>query len=337
MRRVVLAILAIGGVAHADSSSSVTVTLNAGGQALADYLKLSVPDLIQNAEDKFNELFQTARLPQLLSAFASTTAIADRAIGVGYAVVPGEIVVGAVANGALSTDTSLGDSSHVVGGFVFNFGAMAGVNFGRWGHPRWTAFANGFTESASYHNLDGHLTTGGVHVQYRVVAPDRGGTARWIGVDVTSGLEIAKWEVVDGSNMLPINFKVNNPQGDSEYLTYNAAGTMDVVATSLTVPVEVSTGVRLGDVLALYAGGGLDVTSATATIDVALTGGLVLRSTKDPVGDATINANGSASPSPVSVHALAGVELDVPHAQIFVQGLLTPDAEGVALGFRLAF
>jgi hypothetical protein len=63
---------------------------------------------------------------------------------------------------------------------------------------------------------------------------------------------------------------------------------------------------------------------------------MVIRSTQGVVGTATIDANGSASPSPVSVHALAGIEVDVPHAQIYVQGLLTPDAEGVALGFRLA-
>jgi hypothetical protein len=337
MRRVVLvALLASSGVADADSSSSIHVTLNANGQQLANYLKLSVPELIANAEGKFNDLFQTARLPELLSAFASTTAIADRGLGVSYAVVPGSIMIGAVANGAISTDASLGDASHIVGGFVFNFGAMAGANLGRWDHPRWSVFANGFYESASYHSLDGHLTTGGAHVQYRVVAPPKRSDAQWIGVDITTGLELAKWEVNAAQNMLPINFKVDNPQGDSEHLTLNGAGTMDVVATAVTVPVEVTTGVRLGNVITLYGGGGIDLTSATATIDVALAGDMVIRSNQETVGTATIDANGSASPSAVSVHTLAGVQLDVPHVQIYVQGLLTPDAEGVALGFRLA-
>src|SRR5258706_14758751 len=143
MRRAVLAAVFASAPAHADSSSSINVTLNSDGQQLASYLKLSVPELIANAEQKFNDLFQTARLPELLSAFASTTAIADRGLGVSYAVVPGAIMIGAVANGALSTDASLGDSTHVVGGFVFNFGGMAGANLGRWGHPRWSLFANG--------------------------------------------------------------------------------------------------------------------------------------------------------------------------------------------------
>ena len=105
MRAVVLvSALIYAPAARADSS--VVVTLTPAGQQLADYLHLTVPALIQNAEDKFNALFQTANLPALLSSFASTTGIADRGLGVSYAVTKDQIMVGIVANGAIPTSAA---------------------------------------------------------------------------------------------------------------------------------------------------------------------------------------------------------------------------------------
>src|SRR5450432_315268 len=263
------------------ADSSVVVTLTPAGQQLADYLHLSVPALIQNAEDKFNALFQTANLPALLSAFASTTGIADRGLGVSYAVTPNQFMVGGVANGAIATSAALSSSDHVIGGFVFNFAVMAGANLGRWNLPRWTVFVNGFYAQAGYHDLEGHLTTGGAHVQYHVLDGTRSGAVRWTGLDITTGLELAKWTISTSRDSLPINFKVNNPAGDTEELTFNAMGVMNVEADSLAVPIELTTGMRLGGLLTIYGGGGIDLTQATATIDVQLDGQLVIQSNKE--------------------------------------------------------
>jgi hypothetical protein len=316
-------VIALASATTARADSSVVVTLTPAAQQLADYLHLTIPELIQNAEDKINALFQTANLPSLLTAFASTTAIADRGLGVSYAVTTNQIMVGAVANGAIATDASLSSSDHAIGGLVFNFALMAG--------------ANGFYAQAGYHDLEGHLTTGGAHVQYHALDGNRAGSVRWLGVDVTTGLELARWTISTQRDALSINFKVANPQGDSEYLTYVAMGKMNVDANSLTVPLEVTTGVRFAGVVALYAGGGLDLTSATATIDVDLQGQLLQRSDKSYLGDAHITSTGQASPGSVTAHALAGLQIDVPHANIYVQGIVTPADEGVAFGVRATF
>ena len=328
-------VLATATPARADSS--IVVTLTPDGEGIAAYLHLTVPEMIQNAEDKFNALFQTANLPALLSAFASTTAIADRGLGVSYAVTSNQIMVGAVANGAIATDASLSSSDHVVGGFIFNFAGMAGANLGRWGAPRWTVFVNGFYEQAGYHDLEGHLTTGGAHVQFHAIDGTRPGAVQWIGLDVTSGLELAKWSISTQRDALEIHFKVENPQGDSEQLALEAAGKMNVDANSLTIPLEVTTGVRFGGVFSIYGGGGVDITQATATIDVDLQGPIVLRMNQDYLGDAHVVATGQASPSALSVHGLLGLQLDVPHANVYVQGIATPDDEGVAFGIRATF
>lgn len=333
---IVLAIVGAGAT-RARADSSVVVTLTPDGEQLASYLGLSVPALIQNAEDRFNSLFQTANLPALLSAFASTTAISDRGLGVDYAVTGHSLMVGAVANGAVPTDPSLA-SSNVIGGFIFNFGVMLGANLGRWGAPRWTVFLNGFYEAAGYKDLEGHLATGGTHVQYRVIEGARRGAIRWIGLDLTTGLELANWKISTKQDALAINFKVENPaNGMAEHLVFQSAGVMNVVARSTTVPIEVTSGVRLGEVVTLYAGGGLDLTASTATIDVNLEGELYIRTNMQDVGHATIVASGQASPSSITAHALAGLQLQLPHANIYTQGIISPDNQGVAFGVRITF
>jgi hypothetical protein len=338
MRAIAIGVaLAVSGTARADSS--VTVTLSPRGEQLAAYLNLSVPDLIQNAEDKFNALFQTANLPSLLSAFSSTTAIADRGLGVSYSVKTNDLMIGIVANGAIATDAALSDSNNVIGGFVFNFGVMTGANLARWHAPRWTVFLNGFYASAGYHGLEGHLTTGGAHVQYHAIGDiaRSGGVVKWIGVDITTGLELARWTISTERDSLPIKFKVNNPAGDSEYMLFNATGVMNVIANSLAVPIEVTTGIRLADTVTLYGGGGVDITQATSTIDVDLQGQIVIQSTSEYCGDAHVTATGQASAPAVTVHGLAGLQVDVPHANVYVQGIATPQDEGVAFGIRATF
>ena len=290
-----IAIAARAPAARADSS--VVITLTPAGAQLADYLHLSVDQLKQNEEDKFNALFQTANLPALLSAFASTTAIADRGLGVDYGVLGTPLMVGVVANGAVPTDSSLsGNDERVIGGFVFNFGAMLGANLGRWGAPKWTLYANGFYETAGYKDLQGDLTTGGVHAQYRAIAGGRG-SVHWIGLDVTTGLELAKWTISTKRDSLQINFKVENMTGDSEHLEFDSKGVMNVEADATTIPLEVTSGISLGDLFVIYGGGGLDLTFATSTIDVNLDGDVLIRDNQENVGHATVTANGQARPS----------------------------------------
>jgi len=329
--------LSSAGATRAHADSSVVVTLTPAGEQLASYLGLSVPALIQNAQDKFNSLFQTANLPSLLTAFASITAISDRGLGVDYAVTGHDLMIGAVANGAVPTDPSL-DSANVIGGFIFNFGVMVGANLGRWGAPRFTVFLNGFYEAAGYKDLQGHLTTGGAHVQYRVLDGAGHGAVRWTGLDVTSGLELANWQISTKRDSLAINFKVENPDtGKGEHLVFQSMGVMNVEANAITVPLEVTSGVSLGDLVTLYAGGGVDLTSSTATIDVNLDGELYIRTNMEDVGHATVKATGQASPSSITAHALAGLQFKLPHGNVYTQGIVSPDNEGVAFGFRIVF
>ena len=330
MRRVVLAIILCARGAGADSS--VTVTLNAQGQQLATQIGASVPDLIQHTQDQINGLFQLLELGQLLRSFANTAAFADRGLGVDYQPDAGDLMVGVAAVGALSTDATLGTSNPALDGAVANIAITVGTNLARWDHARWTVFANGFYESSSIHGLDGHLLTSGGHVQYRILQATQPARVQWTGLDVTSGVEYARWAIGIAST-LTTHFTVT---GTTDHATVDMAstGTLSVLASTVTIPIEVTTGVRFFDTLGAYAGGGLDLTTGTSTINAALNGVLTIDEGL-PIGTATVTASGASSPSPITVHALAGLQLHTKHVRVFLQGEIAPGELSAGLGLRL--
>ncbi len=334
MRCAVAALILSGtAIAQAESSASVTVTLNQQGEQLAADLGLSVPDLVQHAKDQIDELYKVSRIDQLLRAFADTTSFSQRGLGIDYDVDPGDILVGAAVAG-IHGDVAIGTTNKLLGGSIINYSAHGGVNLGRWAHPRWTVFASGFYQTQTIHGLTGRLLTFGGHVQYQAV-PARGTSVRWTGVAATSGLEYARL-TMGTSNSIESHFTA---QGPSEHATIHmsSTGTLDVLTSTVTIPVEVTTGVRLGGVLAMYAGGGIDLTTGDSTITAQLNSVLSINSDHLPVGDAVITGSGENSASPVNVHALAGVAVHTRHVRVFLQGALAPGELAAALGLRMAF
>lgn len=332
MRRLAVT-FALAQTATARADATVTVMLNEQGRELAADLGLSVPDLIAHAEDRIDELYRVSRIDELLRAFANTAAFAQRGLGADYDVEAGDIVVGAAGAG-VHGDVAIGTTNELLGGSIVNFSLLAGVNLGRWHHPRWTAFANGFYEATTIHGLEGHLLTLGAHVQYQLVPPTRPAGARWTGLAVTTGLEYARWSVGTASS-IESHFIAEGPT-DRHSIHMSSTGTLDVLTTTYGVPIEVTTGVRLGGVLALYTGGGLVLTGGDSTITAQLDSLLTINSNMLPVGTARIVGTGENTPSVATVHGLAGLAIHTRHARFFLQGALAPDELSVSLGLRIA-
>ncbi len=333
MRGAFCLLVAAASVARADSS--VEITLNADGQALADQIGFSAPDLIASSKAKIDELYRLSQFPRLLTAFADTAATAQAGLGVDYDPDAGDLLIGASAGG-IHGDVAIGTKNELLGGSILNFAAMAGVNLARWNHARWTVFANGFYEATTIHDLDGTLLTLGAHVQYRVLAPTRPGYARWTGVSVTSGLEYASWTVgTTSGGSIESGYTVEGSK-DRASIHMSSTGTLDVNVSTVRVPVEVSTGVRFFGALALYAGGGLDFTAGSSEIVAQLTSALSINADHLPIGTAVITGSESDSPTPVTAHAFGGVAIHSRHVRFSLQGLVSPDELAVNFGLRIA-
>lgn len=188
-------------------------------------------------------------------------------------------------------------------------------------------------------SIDG--TSFGLGVQYRLV-PAIGlgaGALRWDGVDVSSGFRYGKMAlgftreletVTTTSNagaLGTVNMSVQNPVVD-----------LSLSTSTFTIPVEVSTAVRLGYIFSLYTGGGLDFSfgsgalSPTAEGQIALTGTGITGVT----ADSTLDLGESSGPSALSAKWFFGLQFDFTVAAMFVQvtDSLSNSSKAAQAGFK---
>jgi hypothetical protein len=288
--------------------------------------------MIAQAQGRIDELYRLSALPKLLRAFANTAAFAKRGLGVDYDPDPRDIMVG-VSGAGVQGDVAVGTVNPLAGSFI-NFAVMAGVNLGRWGHPRWTVFASGFHEGTTINGLEGKLGTFGAHVQYRLVPPTQPGGARWMGVMATSGLEYARW-TLGTAGSVESHFTAEGPN-EHKTVHMSSTGTLTVLTSTFTVPLEVTTAVRLANTFVLCGGLGLDLAAGSSTVEARLDSLLTINSERLPIGNAVITGSDSGSPSPFGVRALGGFGIHTGHVRVSVLGAYASDQLAVSIGVRIA-
>ena len=326
------AVVASSGRAQAEGT--VSVTLNQLGMDIANQIGASVPDLTANAQQKIDALFQLSGLPHLLGSFANTGAFAVRGLGVDYQPDAGDVIMGVVVDGAIASDAQL-STDRPLSATVINYAIHGGLNLARWHQPRLTVFASGSYAATTIRGLSGELLAAGAHLQYKLVPASAPGNARWTGLDVTSGLEYAHWSISLASS-LETHIVVTGTSGD-EYVHMSCTGTLSVLAQTLTLPLEVSTGVRFLDVIGLYGGLGADLTTGSSTIDAVLDAVLSINAARMEIGTAHITASGASGPDAATVHAFGGLEIHTHHFRVFAQASIAPNEEGLTFGLRGVF
>ncbi len=322
-RGLIAAVLGSTSVGYAD----VQVRLNPQGEELAAEFGLTPDDLATQMSDQIDLLYRVTRIEELLHAFSNTAAFSTRGVGASYDVDSGDRFIGVTVAG-IHGDVGLGVVNKYLAGSLINLSLIAGVNV----NDRWTVFAGaGYWETELY-GVKGDLFSLGAHVQYQLL-PGRGHpNARWTGLAVTTGLDHVRLNV-GRADAIKSRFKIG-----TRSIHMESVGDLTIEARTISVPIEVSTGVRLGRVFGVYVAGGLDLTTGTTTITAALESQLsMFKENPVPLGEATIEAEGSSSPSSLTAHVLSGLELHTKHFRMFTQGVVAPGQLGVALGMRAAF
>ena len=340
IRALVVLVLFVPSLAHAQAS--VDVTLSADGKAAAAALGYSEADFASQIKNKVDDAYQTNNVNGFLRSFTDATGFSQRGLGVDYVSVPNSFIIGIAANAAVATDSVVTSGNRPTsGGAAVNFGAMIGSNLAGLDLPRWTLYANGFYQSASTDRLTGTLLSAGAHAQLKLIqAEEGGGTAslvRWIGVDVTGGIEYTRWALGANDGGITNNFDVGAAAGGtgSETLTLLSKGTFDLKTNALTVPIEVTTGLRIALIASVFIGAGIDFTVGKTTVNGNLTGDMTDSNGRD-IGTVKITATGDNSASPAAGRVLAGVQLNLWKLKVFVQANVsqTP-AASIAAGIRL--
>jgi hypothetical protein len=324
------------GTAHAETTA--TVTLSPEGMMLAQAMGISPAELAAQIKTRVDDAYHTGEINSFLKEFTDATSFSQRGIGVDYSSAPTGFMVGMAANLALAGDPDIHDTDHPTGGIAVNFSILLGMNLSEWKHEKWTIFANGFYQSASLGDLEGSITSAGAHVQYNVVAPAKSGGAgtalRWLGLSLTSGLEYTRWNFGTGGTTLSTKFDVSGG-GMTQPITLNSTGRFDLRSNAVTVPIEVTTGIRIALISTLFVGAGIDLTPVgNSTVSASLDGVLNTDDGRD-LGDVNISGNGDSDGSRGQFRLLAGGQVNLWKLKIFAQANVSQaPAASIAVGLK---
>lgn len=337
---IVVTLLALPVVAHAQSA--VTVMLTPQGDAVAGAAGLTPMDLANRIKSQVDAAYDTANVSSFLRSFGDATSFAQRGLGVDYMSLPKNFMIGlGVQVGVTSADELDYKQRPTEGRGAVNASLMVGLNLADWKAPRWTLFANGFYEKGTTASLDGTITTAGFHVQYRLVEPqvDQGvGAAivRWSGLDLTTGVEVTRWKLGAKNDAITQNYDLDLGNGMTDPTTLTSSGAYNLSSTAGTIPIELTTGVRLGLLFSLYAGVGFDLTAGKSELDADLTGTLIQKSDGTNLGTVHITEKGSSTSSPGQARGLAGVQVNLWKLKIYAQANVSQlPAASLGVGLRL--
>lgn len=317
MRRLLVLAAVLCGATRARADVTVDVQLTPQGEMLAHQMGVTADELARRMSDRIDGVLGTDGAA--LQAFADAAVLSSHGLGVDYVSVPESLIVGVAANAE--------QSSLELTPVTANVALMAGLNLSALGHPRWTVYASGFHTSDTVDAVDGAITNAAAHIQYALVPATPSSVARWTGLALTTGVELTRW-TLGTDQAMATHFAV-----DGHRLGFDMRGSLDVSSSALTVPVELSTGVRFA-IVNVYGGVGLDLTQGQGAVDAQVTGPL----TDDQgrrLGTATITGHDSHGATPFAPRALAGVQLDAWKLKIVGHVNATADSTAtVGVGVR---
>jgi hypothetical protein len=339
MKRAVVVLALVLGSTAAHAQVSVDVQLNAEGQALANQLGITSAELAMRIQDRVNDAYDAQNVDGFIRSFTDATAFSTRGLGVDYVSMPKNLILGVGGNFAIAASGDFNAEQRPTAGLAANVSFMAGLNLADYDAPRWTLFANGFYRKATLNSLRGGITTAGLHAQYRIIEPqaDEGVTTkaiRWTGLDLTSGLEFTRWNLgIDDEITTPFGVEGTSP-GTGANLTLESTGTFNLSSTAMTVPVEISTGLRIALLVSMYVGVGVDFTASSGKLTTDLNGNLITEDNRN-IGTTTITGGGDNSGSPVAARVMTGAQLNLWKLKIYVQlnASATP-AASIGAGIR---
>ena len=314
---------------------SVTINEDIANQAGVD------PDDVRTALEGEvpGELHLGDEMQDYLVQMAEAAVLSTKGMGVDYASNPQSFMfgasVGSAVNGA-GAQFGRGDATVTEGGFAFQTTAMAGLNLGAFSKNeksfgrRFVLYGNGMMLEQQGDPFDAVLINYGAHLQAQLIRPRISGIAEWGGLAVTSGYQYASYKL-ELAYPLPMS---------TQGFTWNADGTYTISANTMSVPLEVSTNLRLL-FLTVYGGVGQDLWSqGTSQGTVELAGPITteVNGQEYRLGRASVSMDETATTDLLLPRAFVGVQIDALWLKLY--GHLNADLNGGFgghLGARMVF
>lgn len=338
---VVLVALALGsgGAAHAQG---LELRIDIDNAAASEAGIEDVSALQAELESQFDTSLvlddQTAYMEQM----ADANVLSAKGMGVDYASKFEKFIIGGGFGSAVNSagfTFSRGDAPLPSGGFAFQATVMAGLNLGGFNNEqgfgdRVRIYANGLYAPVAGSPFTGELLNYGAHLQFALINPsgDKDSMVRFAGVDLTSGYERSRY-VMTLEQGLPI------PSGD---VNWDATGSYSITSDTQSVPVELSTGLKIA-IISAYVGGAADINlDGASTGEIGLEGPL---SADNPatgqsveIGTASVLATASGGAAQVTPRIFGGAMVHLLFVKLYGHLNVTLDRSvGGHMGARVAF
>jgi hypothetical protein len=280
---------------------------------------------------------------KMLEHYANAGAMAMKGMGVDYATNPKAFSVGGVLGSSVSgvpLGFGRGGGDLPPGGYAFMASLYGGVNLGMFTSgddegllDRITLYANGMAFRPPANRVfRGSMYNFGVHAQAKLVGPVNAKVVEWGGLDLTTGYERSFYRL-QLSQALPLRQSVNgNP------VTWTATGDYEIATGSGSVPLELSTNLRVL-LLTAYAGGAVDVAFASAASTASLSGPVEATVAGQPtaLGDVGVTLDSEGSADPLFGRAFFGAQANLSLLKLFGHlNLGSNRTWGGFVGFRVA-
>jgi hypothetical protein len=272
-----------------------------------------------------------------LREMAAANAFATKGMGVDYATNPQRFVaggsIGTAVNGAGFTFVH-GPDALSTAGYSFQASGMAALNLGFLSKDdsflrRFVVSVNGMWAKGKSGPFTAELYNVGGHVQVKLIRPPHTGVVEWGGLDVTGGYELASY-ALELTEALPV---------ETGGLRWDATGNFDISTVSHTIPVEVSTNLRVA-VVTVFGGVALDVRGdSLAHSEISIAGPLVASGNGQEQQIGTVRASVAAdgTTSSLAPRAFGGVQINILPVKIYGQlNVGLEDTWGGHLGVRVA-
>lgn len=255
---------------------------------------------------------------EFLRQMGAANMMAAKGMGADYASNPQRFVLGGgfgtAVNGA-GVSFNRGSEGLPEGGFSFQAAALAGVNLGvaspeESGLRRVMLYVDGMVASTNPDPFKASTTNLGAHAQVKLIRPKPAkGLLEWGGLDVTSGYEWSRYRL-SLTQELPV---------EVEEMTWKATGTLAVETDSASVPIELSTNVRVF-ILSLFAGGALDLSLDSLTeSEISVSGPIELQieNQNGTLGSASVDLGESAAIEGVTGRLFGGAQVNLLMVKVY--------------------
>lgn len=299
----------------------------------------AVPDsvinqTVQDIEDQINEKFPNADSRQeylngMNDSFNLATASTAGTHGQSfdYFLIGFNLGVAAAPNGESITDIASGNADYEnLRGVGAQAAITAGLNFGNVfgisSLERLRVYANFMSYGMDFDEYEFKTSTFGLYAQYRLMESRSLAIVKWTGLDVGVGLQKSNMEF-EFNQKLNEDFAENVGDGA---LNGNYGGDAKISAdvSTFTMPIEVSTGVRLLYLLKFVGGMGMDLNLGNLTgkgnlenssfsANYTGTGGGTV------TGDAILDVDGESDSAVQNFRGFLGLHLEYGIGSIFVQ------------------